>query len=484
MEKTKKTAPERLPTLSTSLWMLLICVIVIGYVAIGLGLDVHVPLAFSCGILMLYGTLHLRIPFRELSKSMVEKISSGIEVFLIVLLIGSTIGTWIACGTVPLIIYYGLEIFSPQYFLVSVLGICSILSIITGSSWTTVGTLGIAFMGVGEGLGINPAMTAGAVICGSFFGDKQSPMSDSTNYAAAVAETDLYKHCRSMLYTTGPTMIVIAVIFTFLGFNHSAGSDTSVIEKLTAQLDAAFYLDPVLFLPLIVMVVMIVKKVPAIPTMMVAAVVGLIFAVVFQGAALVDVCKYFYSGFVGTTGDAAIDRLLTRGGMTSMYFTIGIMIWSLAMAGMMSRVGIIDAIMRKAQSITETPPRLVASHLVSGYVLTAISADIYLSMILPAKAFGQKYDELGLDRSVLSRTCEDGSTIVAPLIPWTTSAVFSATTRGVATMSYLPYYFLGYLNIIFVMLCAFSGFGMLKAASAREEENDEDVEKETVVSRA
>lgn len=452
-----------------SIIVLSACVAVMCFCAIGVGTDIHMPLALCCGILLLYGAFMLRIPLAELGKEMVSHVSSGVEVFIILLCIGATIGTWMACGTVPLLIYYGLEIFSPKFFLTSVLIICSIMSIVTGSSWTTLGTLGVAFMGVGAGLGINPAMTAGAIICGSFFGDKQSPMSDSTNYAAAVSGTSLYKHCRSMLYTTGPTMIVAAIIFTVLGLRLEGAVDLTTVQEFQQGLANMFNMSPLLFLPLLLMIVLIVLKVPAIPTMLLAAGVGLLFAIVFQGFSFAEAAKFFCTGFVGNTGNAAIDRLLTRGGISSMYSTIAIMCWSLSMAGLMKRVGIIDAIMAKATKLIRKRQGLITTQLVSGYILTALSADIYLSMILPAQAFGKRYDELGLDRSVLSRTCEDGTTISAPLIPWTTSGVYSAATLGVATLTYLPFYFLGYINIVFVLICAFTGWGMIKAKQSEPE---------------
>lgn len=458
MKKTQREASVRI-----SLLALLVCIVIMAIFGIVVGTDIHVPLTLCCGFLLLYGVFYLHVPFASLSKSMIDGITGGLEVFLLLLLIGSTIGTWISAGTIPLIINYGLSLFSPKFFLLSVLVICSVLSVVTGSSWTTLGTVGIAFMGIGLGLGFNPAVTASAVIIGAYFGDKQSPMSDSTNYAAAVAETGLYDHVRSMLYTTGPAWLVSAVIFTVMGFQHNGDVDMGTVSSIQDGLSGAFHMSPILLLPLLIMIIMIIAKLPAIPTMMISALTGLILTMAFQGADIKSACSYFYSGFVGNTGDAVIDKLLTRGGMSSMYYTIGVMFWSLSMAGLMTSTGIIHAIVKEIQGLTKKRTGLILTHLVSGWLLTAISADIYLSMVLPAKALGKRYDELGLDRSVLSRTCEDSTTIVAPMIPWTTSGVFTATTLGVSVGSYLPYYFLGWFNPIFVLLCCLTGFGMIKA---------------------
>lgn len=462
MSKEKAKKPERVATLGPSLLMLLITIIILSVCIIGLGQDVQIPLMLCSGALILYGAFYLNISWKDMASSIVESISSAIEVFLIIFLIGGTIGTWIASGVVPVIIKYGLEIFSPHFFLLTILIICCIMSVVTGSSWTTMGTVGIAFMGVGEGLGINPAITAGCIACGAFFGDKMSPMSDSTNYAAAVAGTDLYKHVYSMIFTTGPSIVVSAIIFTVLNLKSPGSGDAAIIQEIITGLDNSFNLSPVLLLPLVIMIVLILLKVPAIPCMMICALTGVVFAIIFQGAELGAVLGNLMSGFSSATGQPDIDRLLTRGGMSSMYGTIGIMCWSLCMAGLMMRCGIVSAIMTKVEGLTRKRTGLIVTHLISGYCLSFIAADPYLAMILPAKAFGERYDELGIDRCVTSRTCEDGGTLVCPMVPWGTSGVYTAATLGVATLSYLPYYLMGWINPIFVVICAVTGFGIFK----------------------
>ena len=293
-EKTRK--PERVASFGPSMVMMLIVIFFLSYFIIGLGKDVHVPLAFICGIAMIYGTVYMHIPFKELGKAMFESISTSLEAMMIILLIGATVGTWVASGTVPIVIYYGLKIFSPKFFLASIVVICAIMSVITGSSWTTTGTVGIAFMGVGEGLGINPAITAGALICGAYFGDKQSPMSDTTNYAAAVSGTDLYSHVRSMLYTTGPSILVCLVMFGVMGARHKGAVDISAINEINDGLASVFNLNPILLLPLFLMIILIVLKVPAIPCIMSCSIIGMIFGMIFQSYSLDEVCTYFYSG--------------------------------------------------------------------------------------------------------------------------------------------------------------------------------------------
>lgn len=464
-EKTKKA--ERVAPFGVSMLVLLVVVAVLAVGIIALGLDAQVPIMINIGILVLYGLLYLKIKWSDLAEGISESVKSAVEVMVIILLIGAVVGTWIASGTVPLIIFYGLKVFSPKFFLVSVVLICSVMSVVTGSSWTTMGTIGVAFMGVAVGLGINPAIAAGAIACGAFFGDKQSPMSDSTIFAAAVAKTDLYAHVKSMLFTTGPSILVSCVIFTIIGLSASGSGDMSAVNQITEGLQGAYNFTPALLIPLIIMIVMIIKKVPAIPTMFISACVGMLFTAIFQGADLSAVLSNFFSGNVGNTGDPVIDKLLTRGGMSSMFYTDILMIVSLSMAGLLQRCGVIAALMSKIAKLCAKRTSLIVTHLISGYVLSYLAADPYMAMLLPANALGEKYDELGIDRSVLSRTCEDGGTLVCPMVPWGSSGVYTAATLGVATMSYMPYYLMGFINPIFVIICAVTGFGIKKADPER-----------------
>lgn len=229
-------------------------------------------------------------------------------------------------------------------------------------------------------------------------------------------------------------------------------------------------MSPLLLIPLVIMIVLIVLKVPAIACMMICALTGVVFAMIFQGASLAGALGNFMSGFVGNTGVENVDRLLTRGGMSSMYGTLGIMIWSLALAGMLARCGVVRCLMQKAEKFTNNRVGLVVTHVISGFALSFVAADPYMAMVLPAEAFGEKYDELGLDRSVCSRTCEDSGTLVCPMVPWGTSGVYTAVTLGVATTAYLPYYLMGFLTPLFSIVCAITGFGMIKAAKKAAEQ--------------
>ncbi len=453
---------ERSATFKEALIMIFLVIAILLIGIIGVGLDAQVPILLSSCALMVYGKCILKIRWSDLRDSMTESVSTAIEVMVIILLIGCTVGSWISSGTVPMIIYYGLKIFSVRFFWVSILLICAIMSMVTGSSWTTMGTVGVAFMGVSAGLGLDSAITAGAIVCGAYFGDKMSPLSDTTNFAAAVGGTDLYKHVKSMIYTTGPALVVTAIIFLFMGNNISGTGDMDTINSILSGLSGAFHFNFILLLPMILMIVCMIIKFPAIPTLVGCSVIGAICTIFVQGDSVKNALTYLYSGFVGNTGNEMIDKLLTRGGMSSMYYTVALMIMSLMMAGLLQRTGVMSALVIRISGITKKVQGLIFIQLITGFVLSYIAADPYLAMLLPANAYGQKYDELGIDRCVMSRTLEDSGTLICPMVPWGSNGVYAASALGVATVSYLPYYFMGFITPIFSLICAFTGIGIMK----------------------
>ena len=439
---------------------LLLAIGVLIYGVLVLKQNPHIPLVFSTVIIMLYGVMNGNT-WQEMRAGMIESISESIEAILIICLIGVTIGTWMAGGTVPAIIYYGFQIFSPRFFLVSVVVLCSVMSFVTGSSWTTIGTIGVAFVGISAGLGIPAGMTAGAILCGAYFGDKQSPLSDSTNFAAAVAKTDLYEHTRSMLYTTGPAYLMSLVIFLILGVKYGGKkADISQIQTITAGLKEGFYIGPALLLPLLVLLILIIRRFPAIPTMMIASALGLICTVIVQGENVEDGLHYMYSGYAGTTGIEAVDTLLTRGGLTSMTGTVTLMLMSLSLAGVMRSTGIMNAVLEKTGRLTENSIGLIVVTWALTFLLSFFAADPYLAMILPANILGARYDALGIRRSVMSRTLEDGGTVVCPMVPWGTNGIYCSETLGLLVGSYVPYYFLGMLTPVVMLFCAVTGIGV------------------------
>lgn len=445
---------EKKATLKGSLLILVISVIVLMYGIIGLSLDPKIPLLLCTLIMMFYG-MHLKISWDAMMKSAFKSIASSLEAMLIIMTIGMVIGSWVSGGTVPFVIYWGLKIFSPQAVLPFTVVICAIMSTLTGSSWTTAGTVGVAFLGIATSMGIPAAVTVGAICCGSFFGDVQSPMSDGFNFAAAISGSNLYKSAKELLCTTIPALVLSVVIFAIIGANYSAAnaSASMQIETTLSGLESAYNLNVLCLLPVIVMIVMMIRKAPAVATMLSAATAGVLVTIFVQHQSLAASLGYLVDGYVGNTGIADVDRIITRGGITGMMGTIALMFFSLWMAGVMQRTGMMDVILEHlARIVTKLFPLTTLTTVVT-FVMSYFAADPYLAMTLPAKSLDKAYDKLGLSRSILCRSIAN-AVFFAPMVPWGSGGVYVTATLGVATMHYIPYYFAGYLSPIFCILLA------------------------------
>lgn len=431
-------------------------------------IDPHMPLVLAIGVAIAF-SFYLGYDWAELEKNMFDTVASALQPMFIILIIGMVVGGWIASGTVPYLIYWGIKLLSPKWFLLSVVIMCGIMSMSLGSSWTTIGTIGVALMGVGEGLGIPASMTAGAILTGSFFGDKQSPLSDTTNFAPAVAASNLYAHVRSMLWTTIPGLGLSLVAYTFLGLKYSDGHiDPSKIDQILIGLQNSFNLNIALLIPMIILIVMIVKKVPAVLAMGIASLLGFAFTMIFQGASLGEALSYLHYGFKSNSGIVVLDKLLSRGGFNSMLWTISLMMIALSMVGILEKTGVLNVILEKLAGVVDSAFGLITATLLSCIGFSCVAPESNMAMVLPGKMFGPAYTRLGIDRSVLSRTLEDGTTLIAPMIPWHTGGVYSAATLGVATLSYLPYYFLGIVTPILCVVMAFFNVGTFRTASSPE----------------
>lgn len=389
-----------------------------------------------------------------------EGILYGCEIamlpMLILMMVGVLIASWIAAGTIPSLIYYGLLVLSPKTFLLSVAIICSVASLATGSSWTTGATFGVAFMGIGAGLDIPPAMTAGAVISGAIFGDKMSPLSDSTNLAAGVAEADLFDHIKSMFYTTGPALLISLVLYYFIGLRFSA----SVIdqEKITIILDGLknnFYISPVAFIPPALVIFLAVKKVGGLAVMIIASIVGSIFAMIFQGYGLAEMMGFLQNGFVSDVGIAEIDALLSRGGLQSMMWTISLGFIALSFGGLLEKTRMLEVLLSRIKGLVKTTGGLISTHVLSSIFVNIFSASQYMAIIIPGRMLVPEYKEKKILPQVASRVCEDSGTVTSPLIPWGLCGVYFSGVLGVATMTYFPYVFLAFLAPLITMLYGF-----------------------------
>lgn len=424
-------------------------------------LDIQLAL-FVCIIIATVYASYLGYKWATIEKMMMNGISSILIAVLILMLIGIVIATWIASGTIPYIIYIGLKLISPKFFLVSACLTCSFMSMATGSSWSSAGTVGIAFMGIGAGLGINPAMTAGAVVSGSYFGDKQSPFSDTTNLAAALSETSLFEHMSSMMWTTTPALIISLVLYTILGFTSSGTlTDSSgTVDMYLTNLEANFNLTPLLLLPILILIIVIVRKSPALPGLVISSITGAAFAAIFQKTPLTDIGRYMFDGYSISTGVDQIDTLLNRGGLYSMLWTVSFYFMACILGSILDNTGVLKVLLEKLAAVTKSAGSLITSTLVSSFTMCVFTGSLESAMLITSKLFAPAYDDLNLDRKVLSRSLEDGGTMTAALIPWNSNGVFMATTLGVATVKYLPYAFLGILTPIVAIIFAYAGIGL------------------------
>ncbi|SES82807.1 transporter, NhaC family (TC 2.A.35) [Natronincola peptidivorans] len=382
---------------------------------------------------------------------------------LILMMVGVLVGSWIPAGTIPTLIYYGLSFISPSVFLLTVAIVCVVASVSTGSSWTTGATFGVAFMGIGHGLGIPPAMTAGAVISGAIFGDKMSPLSDATNLAAGVAEADLFDHIKSMFYTTGPAILISFVLYAFLGMRFAGGElDTGQIDIILAGLRENYLISPITLIPPIIVVILAVKRVSGLAVMIIASIVGGLFAIFFQGYSVGDVANFMNYGYTSSTGIADVDALLSRGGLQSMMWTISLGFIALSMGGILEKTKVLEVLLEKISGLVSTAKGLITTHVISAIAVNLFSASQYMAILIPSRMFVPAYKKQRILPQVNSRTAEDAGTVTSPLVPWGLCGVFFTGALGVPTMEYFPYVYLSFVTPIIAVIYGFTGMFIFK----------------------
>lgn len=420
----------------------------------------------------------------DIQKAIVAGIGTAMGAILILLSVGALIGTWLMAGTVPSLIYYGLALLSPQFFYAAACAICAIASLATGSSWTVAGTLGVALIGVSMGLGLSPAIAAGAIISGAYFGDKMSPLSDTTNLAPAVVGTDLFTHIRHMCWTTGPSIFLALLIFAVIGLGVDAGADSVALQELMATLGEAFNITPWALLPLLVVFYMAYKKVPPLPTILFGALLGGILAVVIQPdvvltfvnspnlpvwlAMIKGIWLALADGFVSNSGDAAVDNLLTRGGMSSMLVTIWLILTALAFGAVLEHGGMLERLIESVLAAAKSTGSLVLAVVLSCIGINIVAADQYISIVLPGKMYKAEFQKRSLHPKNLSRIMEDSGTLTSPLVPWNTCGAYMAATLGVATFTYLPFAFFNLINPLVSIIYGYTGFTIRKLDEAAD----------------
>jgi NhaC family Na+:H+ antiporter len=422
----------------------------------------HIPLISAAAVAAIVAIIR-KHPWKEIHEGMVHGITLAMGAILILMVVGTMIGTWILGGIVPSMIYYGLKVLSPAVFLIATLIICSIVSLGTGSSWSTAGTVGVALVGVGQGLGIPVAMVAGAIVSGAYFGDKMSPLSDTTNLAPAVAGTDLFSHIRHMVYTTAPGYVLSLFLFGLIGIKFSEGVlRAKNIETIMSTVKSHFFIHPVLLLPPAVVIIMVVKKIPPLPALLGGTVLGGIFAMITQFSSLAQVIEAAHSGYVSKTGVAMVDDLLTRGGLMSMMETVALIICALSLGGIMERTGMLDALARALLKRVRRTGSLVATTIFSCIGMNAIASDQYISIVIPGRMYKNAFDARRLHPKNLSRCLEDSGTLSSPLIPWNSCGAFMHATLGVNPLVYLPYAFLNLANPVVSIFYGYTGITMEK----------------------
>ncbi|MGP5515165.1 Na+/H+ antiporter NhaC [Psychrobacter alimentarius] len=415
----------------------------------------HIPLA--CGILITGLFMKLRgRDWQGMEDRFLKVIKIGLPAMIILMGVGMLIGSWIIAGTVPTILYYGFSIFSPSSFLFSVCIICAIISVATGTSWGTVGTVGLAMMGIGMGLGIPAHFTGGAIVSGAFFGDKMSPLSDTTNLTPAAAGVDLWDHIKGMLPTTVPAMVTALAIYAWIGMGYGDDSiDLSSIQALQTNLANNYNLGVITLLPALVVVAAAVMKMPAIPTVLGGVVVASLVAFFMQGVEVSEIFNVLQNGFVSETGFEVVDKLLSKGGVMSMTWVITLTIFALGFVGSLEHYGTLKAIMAKIDKAVKSRIGLILTTYASVLGVGTLIGDVYTTLVLPGRLLKDKYKEMGYKRTTLTRSIEDTGTLLSPLIPWNMGGSFVAATLGIATLTYAPFAFACWLSPLFGLLWAF-----------------------------
>lgn len=431
-------------------------------------LSPHIPLIFAAvvaaGLALWNGST-----WGELENGMVRGISVAMPSILILMAIGMLIGTWTASGVVPYLITLGLRLLSPAFFLPACCVICIIVSLSTGSSWSTAGTVGVALIGVGQGLGFSLPMVAGAVVSGAYFGDKMSPLSETTNLAPAVAGSQLFEHIRHMVWTSGPSIMISLVLYTILGLNVEVGvGEGNGIADLAVKLGEIYTFSPILLLAPTSVFALILLRVPALPAVLAGAAVGAVLGVWVQDARLVSMLTAAQSGFVSESGVEEIDELLSRGGLESMFWTISLIVCSMTFGGVMEVSGMLATIAGSLLRLARTSGQLVGATVVTCLGMNLLAPDQYLSIIVPGKMYKEAYEQKGLAAKNLSRALEDGGTVTSPLIPWNSCGVFMFSVLMVNPFAYLPYAFFNLLNPILSILLAYKGWTIEKASAGKE----------------
>lgn len=432
-----------------------------------------IPLLVVNIFLVLIISMLFGYPYLELEEGMMSGVKRAMDCVIILLFVGVLIGAWIKCGTVPMIIYYGLSFITPRMLLPLTFVMCSLLSLCIGTSLGTAGTMGVACVSIGVSMGIPIPIVAGAAISGSVLGDKLSPLSDSTILASSASDINIYYHVRSMMYTTIPAVIISLVIFYFLGAQYAqVAMDPSVIESVRVQLAGLYHFNILLLIPVVLIVILSLRKVPAILAILISGFAGLALAVLVQKAALTDVLAVVFNGVKVNSGMELVDTMLSKGGISSMMNTICTAVLALALGGILSEAGFLHTLVERITGSVRSDRAAILVTLVCGILTVMLVTNFYVSAVLMGTMFRELYDRRGIHRSVLSRTIEEANTIILPLVPWNTGCIYYMGLFGFTTLSFAPYVVFAYANIAVSIICALAGIFIFKAVPGNSAEAD------------
>ena len=439
----------------------LVIVTLLGGVSLQPGIDaIFVPLTLCVGIVAALG-IYLGHSLVSLQRSMVAGIGGILIAGLIVVQVGMLVGAWVVAGTIPSLVFYGLKLLSPAFFLPTSFLVCVVMSLSIGTSLGTIATAGVVLLGIGTGLEIPAPWTVGAVISGAVFGDKMSPLSDSTNIAAAMGEADLFRHIRSMMYTTIPAAVVTLILYAIAGgrFAVTGGVD---LEPMFAALEGGWRIHPIHLIPMLAMLALALARVQALLLLFCSVVFGSLWAMALQGASLQTTLVAATVGFRSETGVEAVDGVMSRGGIVSMQPLILLLFIAGALAGVMQQCGLLETLTRGVVSRVRRTGHLIVTTLAGSYAALLLTGVQPLALVLSGQVFRPIYRQRGIDRTVMTRSLEDSATLAAPLVPWTAAGAFVSQLLGVPTLDYLAYTWLPFVVPVFSVLCAYTGIGVWK----------------------
>lgn len=458
----EKKKPTFIQAVTPIIFMMVTLVIGVGVMKLKAE-PILILVAFVAGII----AMNLGYTWDEMQKGIVEKISMSMPAILILWSVGALIGAWMFSGIIPMIIYYGVEIINPKFLLVTAFLITAVFSTITGTSWGSAGTIGVAIMGIAAGLGVSLPATAGAVVAGSYFGDKMSPLSDTTNLAPLAAGSTLYEHIQHMLYTTIPATIIALIVYFIAGLGASgAGSTAEAVSALQNNLDLMFNWNIFILLPVVLIIVGSLMKWPTIPTMLGSALAAVGIGMISQGFTLKNGFIALIGGFkvtmTGYEGELTADilTLLNRGGAVSMAGTTILVFCAMGFAGIMSVTGMLDVVLEAIMNKVKSTAGIILATIGSCFTVAFVTGNSYLSILLPGQLFNSIYAKYNLHAKNLSRTLEDSGTVLVPLIPWSAAGAYMTATLGVDTMQYLPWAVMNYTGIIIAIILAVTGIGI------------------------